>query len=119
MSWNGPTWSARIYLADLAGATDILGSGWDEPGTDASPALEAQKDLAAADVVPLAKTLLVNLESLPEMPDKIEGVAVIDEVTVAVINDNDFAIGEFDEEGEHHGTGAVSQLMLIETPRLP
>ena len=67
---------ARIYLADLAGATNILDTGWDEPGTDAAPSLEAQKDLGAADVVPLAKTLLVYLESLPEMPDKIEGVAV-------------------------------------------
>lgn len=104
---------ARLYTLDLSGATDILGSAWDDPAT--SPTLESLGDLAAAGVVPLAKTVLLDLEALPDMPDKIEGVAVVDGETVAVINDNDFNIGEFDEAGQHVGEGKQSRLQLIAT----
>jgi hypothetical protein len=106
---------ARLYTLDLTDATNILGSTWDDSAT--SPSLESLdlQDLAAAGVTPLAKTLLVDLEALPEMPDKIEGVAVVDGETVAVINDNDFDIGEFDEAGQHVGEGKQSQLLVIET----
>lgn len=104
---------ARLYTLELNGATDILGSAWDDPTT--SPALESLDDLAAAGVAPLAKTLLVDLEALPDMPDKIEGVAVVDTETVAVINDNDFDIGTFDESGRNVGEGKQSRLLLIET----
>jgi hypothetical protein len=108
--------AARLYTLDLTDASDILGSAWDDPAT--SPSLESQdlQDLAAAGITPLAKTLLVDLEALPEMPDKIEGITVIDGETVAVINDNDFDIDEFDESGQHIGEGRQSQLLVIQTP---
>jgi hypothetical protein len=113
---------ARLYVLDLAEATDILGTDWDTPADDDHPdrALETQGEdaLRAAGVVPLKKSLLTYLEALPGMPDKIEGVAVIDEDHVAVINDNDFAIGDFDADGRHRGTGIPSRLLVIETPDL-
>jgi hypothetical protein len=105
---------ARLYTLDLSAATNILGSAWDDPTT--SPSLEAQADPAAAGVAPIAKTLLVDLEALPDMPDKIEGVAVVDDETVAVSNDNDFDIGEFDESGRNMGEGKKSELLVIHTP---
>ena len=40
----------------------------------------------------------IDLSELPEVPKKIEGVVVIDDMTVAISNDNDFDIGEFDNE---------------------
>jgi hypothetical protein len=106
---------ARLYTLDLTDATNILGSNWDDPAT--TPSLESLdlQDLAAAGVTSLAKTLLVDLEALPEMPDKIEGVTLVDDETIAVINDNDFDIGEFDETGQHVGDGTPSQLLVIET----
>lgn len=104
---------ARLYTLDLSGATDILGSAWDDPET--SPSLESLEDLSAAGVTPLGKMLLVDLEALPGMPDKIEGVTVIDDSNLAVINDNDFDIGTFDEAGQHVGAGKQSHLLVIET----
>ena len=64
---------ARLYLLDLAEATDILGTDWDTPAAEDDPdrALEAQgeDELRAAGVVPLKKSLLTYLEALPGMPE--------------------------------------------------
>jgi hypothetical protein len=108
---------ARLYAVEMASATNILGSKWDDPAT--APSLEALDDLATAGVTPLSKTLVVDLEALPGMPDKIEGVTVIDDQTIAVTNDNDFAFGTFDDAGRHQGSGAKSQLLMIEAPASP
>jgi hypothetical protein len=105
---------AKLYLLDLADATDILGTDWDDP--DESPTLEELDDPAAEGAVPMAKTLLLDLAPL-DLPEKIEGVAVIDEESVALTNDNDFAIGEFND-GQHEGTGVPSQLLIVRTPRI-
>lgn len=105
---------ARLYTLDLAGATNILGSAWDDPAT--SPTLEDLDDPGAAGVRPVTKTLLVDLAALPDVPEKIEGVAVVDDQTVAVVNDNDFALGEFDASGRHEGTGEESRLLVIDAP---
>jgi hypothetical protein len=108
-------WVSKLYAVDLRQATNILGSKRDDPST--SPSLEALEDPATAEVKVLTKSLVLDLESLPGMPDKIEGVAVIDRDTIAVINDNDFDIGDFDTAGNNVGKGAKSQLRVIVLPR--
>lgn len=105
---------AKLYSVDLTDATNILGSEWDDVATP--PSLEATADLAGAGVTPLAKTLWLDMEAIPGMPDKIEGVTIIDDATVAVLNDNDFQIGEFDAEGRHIGTGVPSTLFILDAP---
>ena len=80
--------TTHILLIDLAGATDILGSAWDDPTT--SPSLE-QADLAAAGIKPVSKTLALDSAKHPELPGKIEGMA-IDDGTLVLINDDDFGI---------------------------
>ena len=87
---------ARLYTIDLTGATNMLGTAWSAPV--ALPSLESQADPEAVGVTPVAKTLLVNLNDLPGMPGKIEGVAVIDDATVAAANDNDFNIDALYED---------------------
>jgi hypothetical protein len=105
---------ARLYRVDLNGATDILGSEWDDPAT--SPSLESLDDPAAAGVQPLPKTLAVDLAAIPDLPDKIEGVAMVDADTIAVSNDIDFAVGDFDGAGRLQETGNQSQLVVIDAP---
>lgn len=106
--------AARLYTVDLAGATNILGTQWDDVAT--TPSLEATADLPSAGVTPLAKSLWLDLEAIPGMPDKIEGVTLVDEATVAVLNDNDFQIGEFDAEGRHIGSGVQTTLLILDAP---
>ncbi|MGB3327478.1 MAG: esterase-like activity of phytase family protein [Thermomicrobiales bacterium] len=105
---------AKIYAIDIAGATNILGGVYDDPAT--SPSLEAQNDLSGTDVVPVKKTLVVDLNTLAQMPEKIEGLAILDDTTIAVANDNDFDINEFDAKGNTIPTGRPSQVFVIGLP---
>jgi 3-phytase len=104
---------AKLYAADLSQATNILGTGWDDPAT--SPSLEQVSDLAASGVTPLAKRLVIDLSQLPETPEKIEGVAVIDDHTLAIANDNDFNLGDFDAEGNNSNAPGVQSHLLVVT----
>ena len=63
----------------------------------------------------LPKTLVLDLNQFKEMPEKIEGVTVIDRNTIAVANDNDFDSEEskYDEQGNNVGKGKVSQILVI------
>jgi hypothetical protein len=107
---------ARLYTVDLAGATNILGTEWDNPAT--SPSLEQLDDPALAGIAALPKSLVIDLATLEGIPPKLEGVAVIDRETVAVANDNDFDIaGGFDEDGNLIPSGSQSQLLIIHLAR--
>jgi Esterase-like activity of phytase len=104
---------AKLYSVDLNKATNILNSKWDDPNT--VPSLEALADPATANVRVLPKSLVVDLRSLEGMPEKIEGVALVDRNTIAVSNDNDFDSEEsqYDAEGNNIGKGKVSQILSI------
>lgn len=107
---------AKIYAVDLGqGATNILGSRWDDPGK--SPSLEATNDLAAAGIIPLAKRLVVDLTQTPGVPAKIEGVALLAAKSIAIANDNDFNIGPYDSDGNTTGTGEPDVVMTIRLDR--
>ena len=102
---------ARVYQVDLTPATNLLGSGWDNPSLQ--PSLEAMNDPAGAGIAELPKTLVVDLHGLSGMPAKLEGIALVDPLTLAVANDNDFDIGKFDKNGNNVGKGEKSQLLTI------
>ncbi|WP_235490092.1 esterase-like activity of phytase family protein, partial [Frankia sp. AvcI1] len=59
------------------------------------------------------KRLAVDLEAVPGMPDKIEGVAVLGPRTIAVANDNDFGLGTFDTSGQLKDSGVKSKILLL------
>jgi hypothetical protein len=103
-------WIAKVYKLDLAAAKNILGNRWDDP--KASPSLEALDDSGQES---LTKDLVADLGKL-KLPEKIEGLAVLDGKTIAVSNDNDFDIGEFNAGGENVGAGAKNSIVLIALP---
>ena len=102
---------AKIYRAELTDATNIAGTAWDDAAT--APSLEAATDLAASEVTPLTKTLVIDLSTLEGIPKKIEGIALIDPQTLVIANDNDFDIGTFDASGNNEGEGRPSQILVI------
>jgi hypothetical protein len=81
--------TTKIFEIDLAGATDILGGKWDDPAT--APSLE-QSVLSAAGIVPASKTLRFDTADHPELPTKIEGMALFGDGSLMLINDDDFGI---------------------------
>jgi hypothetical protein len=102
---------ARLYLADMSEATNIAGTVWDDLAM--RPSLEAVSDLASDGIFPLAKTLAIDLTDLPKVPDKLEGLAILDPSTIVVANDNDFDVGKFDQNGRNDGSGDKSKLVTI------
>lgn len=82
--------TSKLYEVTLAGATDILGTAWDDPAR--RPSLEQSNDLAAAGVVPVAKRLVFDSADHAAVPAKIEGVAVLPDGALFLINDDDFGI---------------------------
>jgi hypothetical protein len=104
---------AKLYSVDMTKSTNILNSQWSDPKT--VPTLESLADPASADVRVLPKTLILDLSSIEGMPEKIEGIALLDRNTIAVANDNDFDSEEskYDAEGNNVGKGKKSQILVI------
>ena len=104
---------AKLYTVDLSKATNILNSKWDDPKT--APSLEALDDFSGAGLRVLPKSLLLDLKQFDEMPEKIEGVALVDHQTIAVSNDNDFDSEEskYDAQGNNLGKGKKSYILII------
>lgn len=94
----GPNAQKKIFRIDLAHATNtlrldpaIVGPGGTLESQDAA-------GLMAAEITPVRKELAVDLVAVGyDFADKPEGLALIDDGLVAVLNDNDFGLaGGFD-----------------------
>ncbi|UKS24144.1 esterase-like activity of phytase family protein [Paenibacillus sp. HWE-109] len=98
----------RIYKSDFSKATNILGKA-------ASNNLEGLsiQQLKDQGIQPVSKELIVDIAKLGYPYEKIEGLAVVDKNTIAIVNDNDFGIS-YDEKGVLTLTGAPTQLQLIQ-----
>ncbi|MEM1046594.1 MAG: esterase-like activity of phytase family protein [Pseudomonadota bacterium] len=93
--------TTKLVRIGLTSATNILGSRWDDLKT--APSLELFDNLEAADVVPVAKQpVFDSFDDAPDGPEKFEGVAVLGDGRLALINDNDFGLG-----------GAETRVMLL------
>jgi len=108
---------AKIYRVDLTRATNILNSQWDNVAQ--SPSLESLDDAAllANNVKVLPKELIIDLSTVAGVPDKIEGMAILDWNTIAIANDNDFDIAPAATCGVNVGTGAKSKIMIVKTSK--
>src|SRR5262249_12582471 len=86
-------------------ATDTAGSKWDDPAT--RPTLE-QTEVAAAAIKPLTKKLRFDSAELREMVGKTEGIALLGDGTLALINDDHFGT-----------TAAPTHLVLLPAIAIP
>jgi hypothetical protein len=101
---------AKVYLVETSGATNILGT-WDCAGAAKSflggvsvpvcagaTGASSLEQLSAAGlasnlIAVIAKTRLVTaIDARAGLPEKIEGLAVLNEDQIAVANDNDFNV---------------------------
>lgn len=79
-----------VSAVNLSVGQSILGTAYDSAAT--TPSLESLKptDSSLAALVPF-KEIIFRSSSVPEMPNKVEGMAVENQNTLAFINDNDFS----------------------------
>ncbi len=103
---------AKVYSVDLTSGTNIMGALYDTTAT--SPTLEAFTNTLPAGVTPLSKTLVVDLSTIAGMPDKIEGIAIVNATTLAVANDNDFDLGTFVGGNNTVITSTKSKILTIQ-----
>jgi len=81
--------TTKLHEIELAGATDISGGKWDDAAT--KPTLE-QSDVTAAGITPVKKTLRFDTTDFPNIVGKTEGMALLGDGSLAIINDDDFGI---------------------------
>ncbi|UHA75485.1 esterase-like activity of phytase family protein [Paenibacillus sp. 481] len=97
----------RIYRADFEHATNILGSKVSDNLEKLSPA-----DLKAKGIVVASKKGVVDLVTLGYANIKPEGLTVIDEFTLALVNDNDYGVN-YDRSSNLVQTGVPTKLQII------
>lgn len=93
---QGNTSKKYVYEIDLLGATNILGTALAEKSSssganDKTLEMMSADDLAQAGIKPVFKQKVLNLPSIGYLPsDKPEGLTVLPNGTLLVLNDNDF-----------------------------
>jgi hypothetical protein len=60
---------------------------------------------------------VADLSKVPGMPEKIEGLTVVNPTTIAIGNDNDFGFDKFDESGRAVNNNLKNQLMILRLPQ--
>jgi hypothetical protein len=84
-----------LMLVDINGATDIGAAGFNPATSDLEKSSMRGEAVDGADwsrVVPVQKTLLLNLNDIGWVAEKAEGLALVDAHTLAMTNDNDFGL---------------------------
>jgi hypothetical protein len=99
----------RVYKIDLSKATNILNKS-DVSSTVEGTTQEQWKDMK---VVTAPKSLVVDLTKLGYPFEKFEGLAVVDKNTIAIANDNDFGVGEYDASGVLQVNDKQTQVWVI------
>lgn len=84
--------TTKLFRVELDEASNILNTEWDKVVT--SPSLEQITDLSAVEISPLDKEIaLDSAVDLPgALPSKVEGVAILNDHELFLVNDNDFGI---------------------------
>lgn len=95
---DGNTGKKYVYEINLTGATNILGTDLSDKSTSNGPddktlEMMTADDLAEAGVRTVHKTKVLNLPSIGYLPsDKPEGLALLPDGRLVVVNDNDFGL---------------------------
>jgi hypothetical protein len=87
---DGKVFNHLMLVQVPANATDIAAMGTDLEKSSMTGA--AVNGVNYASVAPLKKTLLLDLNKAGWLAEKAEGLALVDDSTLALVNDNDFGL---------------------------
>lgn len=85
--------TTKLFKVELDDASNILNTEWDNVVT--SPSLEQVTDLSTIAITPLEKELALDSATDLQpgaLPGKVEGVAILNDHELFMVNDNDFGI---------------------------
>ncbi len=105
----------NIYKIDIANATPILAENFSGLTFEQ---LNTATAAQANGIVPVQKTLLIDLlESNWNLShDKPEGITIIDDSTIAIVNDNDYGINSPNADGQVTFTGKTTMIYIYHLP---
>jgi hypothetical protein len=83
--------TTKLYEINLTDATNIHNTPWDDVRTE--PSLEQQTSLFDANIIPVKKALRFDTADYPKIAGKTEGLALLPDGALLLINDDDFGIG--------------------------
>jgi Esterase-like activity of phytase/Bacterial protein of unknown function (DUF839) len=108
----------RLYKINIANATAVTGGIDYSSNTKSLEALvgTSSDELAANSIVPVEKTLVMDLlaNEWPAVLDKAEGIAIINDSTIAISNDNDYGQYSPLEDGLAVATGKNSHIITYD-----
>lgn len=104
----------KLVLVEIGAATDISTSAYNPLTSDlekSSMSGDSVHGASWAGVIPLTKTMLLDLNQIGWQAEKAEGLALVDACTLAMTNDNDFGLKTrvFDAAGAELPHADVSQ----------
>ncbi|MES2319624.1 MAG: esterase-like activity of phytase family protein [Pseudomonadota bacterium] len=104
----------KLMLVDMDAASDISTAAFNPDTSDlekSSMSGEAENGASWKDVVPLRKKVLLDLNAIGWLAEKAEGLALVDDCTLAMTNDNDFGMKTrvYDAAGTELAQADVSQ----------
>ena len=94
-------WVFAISKVNLTQATNLVGSVWSDTNTLVS--LEFFADLADVNITVVSKSLIVHSTSISNVPNEV-GLALVDNTTLAIANNNDFGVNRLDANGNNVDT---------------
>ncbi|MBC7451223.1 MAG: esterase-like activity of phytase family protein [Cytophagales bacterium] len=108
---RGTSDTKKIYLINIKQATPVTSGLY---GGKTLEALVDETGLAANSIVPAKKTLFLDLLANGWNPllDKAEGLAIINDSTIAICNDNDYGQSSPTANGIGTATGNTSHLVV-------
>lgn len=83
--------TTKFYMIDLASASPV-DARYDDSETSPSLEQKTAEELKLKGIKPLVKTLLLDSDSVEDMPKKIEAMAVMSPSEIIVLSDSDFGI---------------------------
>jgi hypothetical protein len=106
----------KIFKIDISQATPIASEDFNGKTLEQ---LENAAGCTASGIVPVRKTLFMDLSAHGWDPShkKPEGITVVNDTTIAVINDNDFGVHSPDADGILVSTGKKTVLYQFILPR--
>jgi hypothetical protein len=118
---RGTTDIKRMYLININQATAVTSGLYNGQTLEA---LVDETGLTANNIKPVTKTLFMDLlaNGWPAALDKAEGLAILNDSTIAIVNDNDFGQVSVPQDGIATATGNKSHLFLYRlqgTNKLP
>ena len=113
----------KLMLVDIGAATDISVARFKPETADLERSSMAGKPVNGADwsaVLPLKKSLLLDLNAIGWVAEKAEGLALVDERTLAMSNDNDFGLKSrlYDAAGTDIADADVSEIDVDEQGKI-